>query len=494
MNDLNAFFASVFQNCPALDSVDEALSDLPSHPLSVEAFEMESYLRKLKKGNGGPSGIPYFVFKENSFLLATPIAILFNKCVKLGCFPSFLKNADVVPIPKIPRPTEVSHFRPISILPVLSKIFEKIVLSKWILPFVSHKVSSTQFAYFPRVGNGTTCALTFLYHKILQFLDKESGAVRVLAVDFSKAFDKLPTNSILSSLISFGVPREAVIFILSFLTNRFQRVSSEECSSNWSKVTSGVPQGSVLGPILFALVVDSLSPVCSNSFCLKYADDVTFLHFVRDDSDDVLQCEWNNLEMWSNEVGLFLNFDKCCVMNCVTKRSLSLKPLVTANLNEINTVSSVRLLGVTFSSDLSWNDHFSSVITRCYKRFFILRNLKRAKCSPFLLHKCYIAFIRSIMLYAMPCFCNAPKYLFDRLLRVERRASRYFADYCFTDFATTMDRVCYKLFNNVHIYEDHPLRIMFESRARTSRNARTLRPPFAASRRFSKSFIRFAKV
>ena len=125
-----------------------------------------------------------------------------------------------------------------------------------------------------------------------------------------------------------------------------------------------------MGPVLFALVIESLSPICSNSTCIKYADDVTFLHFIREDSEDVLQREWENLEHWCKDVGLFLNFDKCRVMNCVTKKSLVMKPLVTMNSEDIKTVNSIRLLGVTFSSDLSWNEHFDDVSKRCYKRFF----------------------------------------------------------------------------------------------------------------------------
>ena len=131
--------------------------------------------------------------------------------------------------------------------------------------------------------------------------------------DFSKAFDKIPFVSILSALVKFGIPREAVLFVKHFLMNRLQRVSSADNFSDWCGISSSVPQGSVLGPVLFALVVDSLSPVCSNTLCFKYADDVSFLHFIRKESEDFLQLEWNNLEEWASNVGLFLNLDKCIV-------------------------------------------------------------------------------------------------------------------------------------------------------------------------------------
>ena len=181
-------------------------------------------------------------------------------------------------------------------------------------------------------------------------------------------------------------------------------------------------------------------------------------------------------------------------MNCVTKKSLVLKSLMTLNKVNINTVNSVRLLGVTFSSSLSWNEHFSLVMKRSLKRFFILRNLKRARCSSDLLYKCYVAFIRSIMLYAIPCICNAPKYLFENFLRVERRASRYFSDLQFTSFTTVADQVCEKLFRSIVLNEDHPLRSMFLTRPTTRRNSCPVRAPFASTKRFSNSFIRYANL
>ena len=122
------------------------------------------------------------------------------------------KYADVIPVPKLSKPTEASHFRPISILPVLSKVMERIVLHNWVLPYVTSKVDSNQFAYFPGAGKGTSCAVTLLYHHVLHFLDGKSGAVRMLAADFSKAFDKLSFSSILSSLTKFKLPRNAVVF------------------------------------------------------------------------------------------------------------------------------------------------------------------------------------------------------------------------------------------------------------------------------------------
>ncbi|MEL7308758.1 MAG: reverse transcriptase domain-containing protein [Pseudomonadota bacterium] len=327
----------------------------------------------------------------------------------------------------------------------------------------------------------------------MNFLYAKSGAVRVVAADLSKAFDKLPFESILSCLVNFGLSRQAVLFLADFLSGRKQRVRFGGLFSEWSSVTSGVPQGSVVGPILFTMVIDSLSPLCNNTVYIKYADDITVLHFVRSKDDDMLQHEWSHIENWSRSVGLCLNYGKCVVMNCVTKKSLDLCEIRTADDNVLASVSSLHLLGVTFSSDLTWNLHVEEIIKKCYRRFFILRNLKRASCPPFLIHRCYVLFIRSVLLYCFSCFCNLPDYLFYRLLQVEKRAAKFFPDHDYHALSLTAESMCLKLFNKIENCPNHPLRVMFQPRTPIPRNPKTLKAPFTKTSRFYKSFIRFSR-
>ncbi|MEL7308255.1 MAG: reverse transcriptase family protein, partial [Pseudomonadota bacterium] len=376
-SSLNDYFASIFQvGDNAFPSADSLLS-LPSQSLVVSDFEINNHLKRLCKGSGGPDGLPFWTYKHNSFVFSSVIAYFFNHFFRVGHLPNSFKYANVIPIPKCSKPVSPNDFRPISMLPVLSKIMEKIVASNWILPVIIPQLQPSQFAYIPGSGGGTASALTLVSHKILSFLDSKSGAVRVVAADFSKAFDKLTFDSIVSSLVKFKLSYEAVCFIVDFLSCRKQRVLFSDVFSEWSEITSGVPQGSVLGPILFAMVIDSLVPLCHNSAYIKYADDVTILHFIRSDEDDMLQQEWSHLENWSKSVGLSLNYSKCHVMNCVTKSVLSPRPIRATDDMCLPTVSSMRLLGVIFSDDLKWNLHVEDLVKRCYRRFYIIRNLYR---------------------------------------------------------------------------------------------------------------------
>ncbi len=384
-------------------------------------------------------------------------------------------------------------------LPTLSKLLEKMFLSKVIFPLISHRVSHSQYAYIPRPGSGTTSALISVYHEILKFLDTAPGAVRFLSTDFSKAFDKLPHHVIISSCRKFSLPESVVGFVSSFLNQRWQRVSVMNKVSDWVLVTSGVPQGSVLGPILFCLAIDVLTPVCDNSLIVKYADDISILHFVREGAQDNLQKEWDNLTSWSNSMHLPMNLDKCCVLDFVTKRSLSLslQTVKTSPTQSLKHVDSLSFLGVRFSSCLKWNSHVNFVIKKACKRIFMIRNLRRSGVSPAYMWKMYIALIRPVLLYAFPCFCNAANYLTKNLLRVENRVRRIINEdsVCVPSLLDAGNISCERLFNFISNTPSHPLRELFITSVptRNTRTAKTLRRPFAKTKRFGNSFIKYCK-
>jgi len=149
---------------------------------------------------------------------------------------------------------------------------------------------------------------------------------------------------------------------------------------------------------------------------------------------------------------------------------------------------------VTFSSDLTWNTHIEETVKKCYRRFFILRNLKRASCPPFLMHRCYVLFIRSLLLYSFSSFCNLPDYLFYRLVQVEKRAAKFFPTHEHQALHLTAELMCKKFFNKILNCPNHPLRVMFQPRTPTSRNPMTLMAPFTKTSRFYKSFIRFGRL
>ena len=491
----NDFFASTFSR-NSLDSPMPELPDtLPDVPLVLSTADVAISLSKIKRKSPGPDGIPYWILREFSATFAPVVTHIFNRSLSEGSVPICFKEALITPIPKSPNAKEVSCFRPISLLPILSKVLEKTVAQYWIRPSMS-SISDNQFAYVPLPGRGTTSALSLLNHHILKFLDNRSGAVRVLSVDFSKAFDSLPHRTIVDSVLRFALPRQAIVWISSFLRDRRQRVSCNNSLSDWCSCASGVPQGSVIGPLLFCLSIDSLSTVCQNSALFKYADDVTVLHFVRREEDDHIQCEMDNISAWSKSAGLPLNFSKCCCMDIVTKSNLKLNSVLDGDGAPLPIVSSVKLLGVLFSNDLRWNVHVDALCKRACKRIFVLRNLKRSGADSSSLVTLYTAIIRPILLYGFVCFCNAPEVVLSKLKRVENRVLRMIGP---TDknglkgLIPFAEDLCVSLFEKIKSDLSHPLRVLFESRAPTPRNQNPLRKPRSRTNRFGKSFIKFCR-
>ncbi|MEL7309090.1 MAG: reverse transcriptase domain-containing protein [Pseudomonadota bacterium] len=329
----------------------------------------------------------------------------------------------------------------------------------------------------------------------MSFLDVKSGAVRLLAFDYSKAFDKLPHASIIKSCIKCRVPSQCVPWLISYLSGRRQRVVIGDDVSSWVSPQSGVPQGSILGPLLFCCVMADLSPIHDNSMLIKYADDITLLHSVRSSSDDRLQEEFDNILSWSNEAGLDLNFSKCSNVNFVTRKSLSLNHVFDSTGVPLTICHTVKILGVIFSDDLRWNHHIDYVIRKASKRIFILRNLKRSGCNSLIMLRVYVSLIRSVLLYCYPSFCNAPSYLHETLSRVEKRVFKlvYNNHRYNNDMFNAAHNVCNNLFLKIHDCIEHPLRVLFSLREPSRSNRLCLRPPFAKTKRFHTSFIKFCK-
>ncbi len=489
---MNSYFASNFQ-----DSVDvEHLDNIDTVQTSRSTFsvsETNFHLKRLRRKSCGPDGIPYWVLRDFSSILSPAITFLFNSSLSTGVVPSCFKMADITPIPKVRRPKEVSDFRSISLLPLLSKVLERMVLNKLVLPHIQNKTDPSQYAYIPRRGSGTISCLTLMNHLILKHLDSNSGAVRILTVDFSKAFDKITHKSILSPCRRMALPAHCIKWISSFLSERTQRVRLGSNHSPWISVTSGVPQGSVLGPVLFCLATDDLRAVHTNTIIFKYADDITFLHFLRTSTDDKLQDEWTNCLEWSSSHSLPVNTNKCKTMDIITQKGMTLGP-ISSSAGALPRVSNMKLLGLTFSSDMKWKAHVDAVVRKASQRLYIIRNLRRSGCEPSEIFKVYVALIRSLLLYAIPSFCNMHQYTLHSLSHVEKRAQKIIGDFPFhCDFQTAIDRTCSKLFESIERHPDHPLRTMFEERRVRSRNPCRLKAPPSKTKRFSTSFIKYCK-
>ena len=345
-DSLSVQFSRSFNNVVVQQPASNLQISSSSVPLcSFSEFDVFIQLKKVRASSRGL--INGRILKLFAHELALPLSIIFNKCISLNYFPDAWKLADIVPIPK-----GKSDFRPISMLPAISKVFEKLCIRFILLPSLKAPLNPFQFGFTPTGCDGCSNAVTYIRLSTLQHLALSNGYTRMLSLDLSKAFDGANHSILISSLSShFKLDSNVLCFINSFLFNRWQRVvSSSGYSSSWVKVTSGVPQGSVLGPLLFALMIDAFPTLSSNSKMLAYADDLVLLHHVDASNPDVLQPDADILLQWASDLLLSFNLDKCKSVT-FSRTQLLPSPISLSNIT-IPEVQTLSFLGVRFQSDI----------------------------------------------------------------------------------------------------------------------------------------------
>jgi hypothetical protein len=473
-------------------------SDSNEQPPTLTASDVLPVLSHLKNSAPGMDGLPPWVFKSCRESLTPAIVDLFNRCISSGDVPQLFKCANITPIPKTanPGPTD---FRPISLLPVLSKVLERIVLRKWLIPNVGAELDPLQFAFTPGAGKGTTSALVRIQHEVTSFLDTP-GAVRIIQLDFSKAFDSLSHSKILEALCKMGAPTHLLCWLRNYLTDRCQRVCWQGENSEWTFITSGVPQGSVLGPFLFAASINHLRPIHpSRTILVKYADDLTFIHKIRPHELDLSSEEVRQAESDSSQLGLGLNPGKSVVLDCVTSGKIlsTLSPITLNSGAVIPSTAHLKVLGITFSNDLTWNHHIHLSLSKARRLIGFLRPLAHAKLSHSQLWYIHTAILRSVLLYAFPAWCNAPPTLWNKIAALERRVEHIIGSPPPIPIIEAAMSQCTTLARRIIKCEAHPLRCIFSwtprrQSVRINKGGSSVSSHFAKTNRFKNTMTRFA--
>ena len=494
---LNNFFSSVYVDDNLNYNFD--LNECPSQHLELDVGYVENQLRKLKKTGGIPT-IPIWIFKEFSHILAPTITKIFNDSLKSGIIPNILKICNITPIPKISKPSSVSDFRPISLQSPLLKILEKFVINNWIKPLLYNRPAAfkDQFAFLPIPNRGTQVALTLAVGSILQNLDQKHS-VSIMAIDFTKAFDRVSVSNVMFSLHNINAPLECLYWYFNFMNDRHHRVFLDSKNfSDFTSAKSGVPQGSLSGPILFAIMLSTLQPI--NDHCvkyIKYADDLTVIYYGdKNNMEHILQEELSHINSWCTKFNMCINISKSKILPFnLPVNSLNIK----VNDQVIDIVHNLKLLGIFITADLKWDRHIEYISSSICKRIYYLIQAKKFNCNPRTLLTIYYAFIRSIISYCYPSFCNLSQHLFNKLQKIENRAARIIGMKPNIKLNNYCKSICVKLFKNICTHNDHPLRTLFDcNRINSNRITRNsvsnnyISFPAATSSRNRNHFIKFS--
>ena len=322
----------------------------------------------IKKASSGE--IPTYLFKKCDFILDT-VTICVNEALKTGSFPDSLKCANVRPIYKKEDPFDKKNYRPVSILPLLSKVYERVIYeqtSYYFEPFFNEILCGF------RKAHSTQHALFKLLTSWQNSLDRD-GFVGSILMDLSKAYDCLPHDLLLAKLQAYGFSKESIRLFLSYLTNRTQRIKIGSTFSPWTNILRGIPQGSILGSLLFNIFINDLFFFSGKCEICNFADD-----------NSLYSCGMNLDNIFSNLIQDMENVYEWFVYNSMKVNPDKFQFIILGNTGShilkigditIKSASSVTLLGITIDSKLNFKEHINNIVKKAYYKLYALRRLRK---------------------------------------------------------------------------------------------------------------------
>lgn len=420
---MNTYFSSVFteevfEYFPSVNRVvEDELCDIV-----CTTEEVEKYLKNLDVNKSpGPDGIPPRIVKECATQLAPSLTNLFNKIFSSGILPLDWKAANIAPIHKKKSKFTRENYRQISLTSIISKIGEKIVRDRSVDFWLSRQVfDSNQFGFLQ--CKSTVSQLLLCYNDWSKSRSNNKPT-DVVFLDFCKAFDSVPHERLLYKLSQHGIGGALLEWFRNFLTNRRQRVVVRGTYSGWSNVKSGVPQGTILGPILFLIYINDLPNGVSSSVKL-FADDTKIYRELSDVEGDALslQSDLNRMSCWAKTWQMSFNPEKCEVMRITHQRDLSV-PIYHLFGKPLKVVNKFKDLGIIMSNNLKWSEHVNTIVNKANR---ILGLIKRTvgPSNTVVFTLLYKALVRPILEYASPVWSPYLVKDIKALEGIQRRASR----------------------------------------------------------------------
>ncbi len=391
-NKFNSFFTNVGTNLsnkinlPSKKSFKDYLNkfnfNFTFHNIDEE--NVTKIIDKLSpKTSFGFDGLSSKLLKSIKSAVIKPLTIIINQMINTGIFPDKLKIAKIVPIYKKDDETQFTNYRPISLLPVISKIFEKIIFKQLYQFFLDNKLLyNSQYGF--REGHSTEYAALELVDRITLEMDSMNTPVNIF-LDLSKAFDTLNYQILLKKLEYYGLHGMSLKLMESYLSNRKQYVEIDESSSDMLFLTTGVPQGSILGPLLFIIYINDITHASKMFDFIIYADDTTLsttIEMVMKNNADLIASDIINKELsmvndWLKLNKLSLNIKKSkyiifhMKMKNVQRLTLKIDNVIIERVAEFN------FLGLTLDEHLTWKCHINKISNKISQCMGILNRLKR---------------------------------------------------------------------------------------------------------------------
>ena len=409
-----------------------------------------SRIRKILKDidvnkSAGPDGIHGKILKNCREGIAYPLSCIFRISYNTGQIPSEWKLANVVPVHKKGTKTSVENYRPISLTSLVMKVFEKIVRDE-LLEKCQHKLNQNQHGFLPQ-KSCTTQMVDYIDSLLLSIND--NIRTDVIYFDFAKAFDTVNHDIILKKLkLEFGIDGTLLKFIMNYLKDRKQRVVIGGSQSGLKNVRSGVPQGSILGPLFFILFINDMSECVSEGTDIAlYADDTKMWRKIVSWSDhEILQRDIDALHSWAQRNKMKFHPNKCKVLSISNRASenstwISMFPfqsfVYTLNEIELDFVKSEKDLGVHVTSDLNWEENIHALCTKASSRLGLMKRSLRFIKDRKQKRAFYLALVRSLFEHCSIVWRPTTINLTAKVESIQRKAVKWILgeqDHHYNDF------------------------------------------------------------
>ena len=441
-NTMNNYFvnigSSIDAKIPKSNSTFQSYmgerNGLGFHVLEVSQTDILEIIKKMHRGKAsGPFSIPTHILKDYGQLLVDPLQCIINKSLREGIFPALLKSARVCPIFKKGDQQNCGNYRPISLLSNLSKIFERIYFNQ-----LEHFLNVNDIIYDLQFGfrkkYSTNHALLSIVEQIRNSLDKGYFACGVF-VDLEKAFDTVNHNILLSKLDHYGVRGRANDWIKSYLSNRDQYVNLNDCTSSKNTTKCGVPQGSILGPLLFIIYINDMNKAIQDCVTHHFADDTNLLYAHKDPKmiKKIVNKDLALLFQWLCANRLSLNVAKTeFIVFRPPRKSLPDRIVLTLNNTKIFESYKIKYLGLLMDTRLNWKAHIHELSKKLSQSIGMLYKIRKS-CNQQVLLSLYHAIFNSHMTYGLPVWGNTTDNLLNRIFTLQKKAIRAISHSGFND-------------------------------------------------------------
>ena len=438
---LNKYFVSVFtkedvNNIPEPDRVFE-VKDGNNGLNAIEINEMITYNKLAELNVNKSAGVddlhPKLLFELRNEL-AKPLSKLFRLSIEMAAVPQDWRDANVTPLFKKGSRSQPVNYRPISLTSIIGKILESILKDSLVAHLESFKLLRDSQHGFRKGRSCVTNLLDFM-EMVTQQMD-DGQPIDLVYLDFAKAFDKVPFVRLFKKLEAHGIGGQTLQWIKHWLSNRRQRVSVNKTFSDWGEVNSGVPQGSVLGPVLFLVYINDIDLGLISKLS-KFADDSKLAKNVNCDMDrDALQQDLDRLDEWSQRWQMQFNVDKCSVIHLGHKnKQFSYK----LGNHELRNSVQERDLGVIVDSTMKWSEQCNIAVKGANSTLGIIRRHIKSRNKDIIV-KLYKSLVRPKLEYCVQAWCPYLKKDIDNIERVQHRATKLIGEFAGLDYEARVRR------------------------------------------------------